>query len=73
MNEAFMLLRRRRGILEVLPDNSDDNVESVLEAFADKSPSPERVLLATREGGIPDSKPSWPGPKNANHDLVTRH
>jgi RNA polymerase sigma-70 factor (ECF subfamily) len=45
MNEAFMLLRRRRGILEVLPDNNDDNVESVLEAFADKSPSPEESCL----------------------------
>jgi len=45
MNEAFMLLRRRRGILEVLPDNTDDNVESVLEAFADKSPSPEESCL----------------------------
>jgi RNA polymerase sigma-70 factor (ECF subfamily) len=41
MNEAFMLLRRRRGILEVLPDNPDDSADSVLEAFADQSPSPE--------------------------------
>ncbi len=45
MNEAFMLLRRRRGILEVLPDNPDDSVDSVLEAFADKSPSPEESCL----------------------------
>ena len=27
MNEAFMLLRRRRGILEVLPESSDDGVK----------------------------------------------
>ena len=41
MNEAFMLLRRRRGVLEVLPDNADDSVSSAMEAFADQSPSPE--------------------------------
>jgi RNA polymerase sigma-70 factor, ECF subfamily len=41
MNEAFMLLRRRRGIHEVLPDNPDDDAKSVMEAFADQSPTPE--------------------------------
>jgi RNA polymerase sigma-70 factor (ECF subfamily) len=41
MNEAFMLLRRRRGVLEVLPDNSEDTLDSPMEAFADQSPSPE--------------------------------
>jgi RNA polymerase sigma-70 factor (ECF subfamily) len=41
MNEAFMLLRRRRGVLEVLPDNPDDDVNSGLEEFADQRPSPE--------------------------------
>jgi RNA polymerase sigma-70 factor, ECF subfamily len=41
MNEAFMLLRRRRGVLEVLPENNDDGVESVSEAFVDQRPSPE--------------------------------
>src|SRR5258707_13196220 len=37
MNEAFMLLRRRRGILEVLPESSDDGVKPVWEAFVDHS------------------------------------
>src|SRR5258708_36974093 len=41
MNEAFMLLRRRRGVLEVLPENTDDGVKSGSEAFVDQSPSPE--------------------------------
>ena len=40
MNEAFMLLRRRRGVLEVLPESNDDGVESVSEAFVDQRPSP---------------------------------
>ena len=41
MNEAFMLLRRRRGTHEVLQDNPDDDAKSMMEAFADQSPSPE--------------------------------
>src|SRR6266849_4471582 len=41
MNEAFMLLRRRRGVLEVLPESPDDGVKSGSEAFVDQSPNPE--------------------------------
>jgi len=41
MNEAFMLLRRRREFLEVLPENSEDGVQSGTEAFVDQSPNPE--------------------------------
>ena len=41
MNEAFMLLRRRRGAVEGLPENSDDGVDSSSEAFVDQSPNPE--------------------------------
>jgi RNA polymerase sigma-70 factor, ECF subfamily len=41
MNEAFMLLRRRRGLLEVLTDSPDDGVTPVSEAFIDRGPSPE--------------------------------
>jgi RNA polymerase sigma-70 factor (ECF subfamily) len=36
-----MLLRRRRGILEVLPESSDDGVKAMWEAFVDQSPNPE--------------------------------
>jgi RNA polymerase sigma-70 factor (ECF subfamily) len=39
MNEAFMLLRRRRRIFEVLPESPEETPAS--EAFVDQSPSPE--------------------------------
>ena len=41
MNEAFMLLRRRRGVLEVLPESPDDGGKSTSDAFVDQSPNPE--------------------------------
>ena len=43
MNEAFMLLRRRRGTPEVLPDGPDDDVEFFSARFVDQRPSPEEV------------------------------
>jgi RNA polymerase sigma-70 factor (ECF subfamily) len=41
MNESFMLLRRRRGVFEVLPGSTDDDAKSSSEAFVDQSPNPE--------------------------------
>ena len=41
MNEAYMLLRRRRRVLEVLPEGPDDAPESVRPEFVDQRPSPE--------------------------------
>ena len=41
MNEALMVLRKRRGVLEVLPDGPDDGGKSVSEVFVDQSPTPE--------------------------------
>jgi RNA polymerase sigma-70 factor, ECF subfamily len=41
MNEAFILLRRRRGVFEVLPGSPDDDAKSSSEAFVDHSPNPE--------------------------------
>lgn len=43
MNEAFMVLRRRRGTPEVLPEVGEDGASSVSEAFVDQSPSPEET------------------------------
>jgi RNA polymerase sigma-70 factor (ECF subfamily) len=43
MNEALMLLRRRRGVFEVLPDSTDDSAKSVSEVFVDQRPNPEEV------------------------------
>jgi RNA polymerase sigma-70 factor (ECF subfamily) len=45
MNEAFMLLRRRRGVLEVLPETHNDGVAPVSEVFVDQSPTPEESCL----------------------------
>ena len=41
MNEAFMLLRRRRGVFEVLPESPDEGANSASEAFIDQRPNPE--------------------------------
>lgn len=41
MNEAFMLLRRRGRVFEVLPENPDSDVDFRPEVFVDKSPNPE--------------------------------
>ncbi|HMD06157.1 MAG TPA: sigma-70 family RNA polymerase sigma factor [Candidatus Acidoferrum sp.] len=41
MNEAFMLLRRRRGVIEVLPESPEDGTKSNTEAFVDQNPNPE--------------------------------
>jgi RNA polymerase sigma-70 factor, ECF subfamily len=41
MNEAFMLLRRRRGVIETLSDGSDEDGKSSQDAFVDHNPSPE--------------------------------
>jgi RNA polymerase sigma factor (sigma-70 family) len=41
MNEAYMLLRRRRRVMEVLPDNPEDAMEFAPDPFVDRSPSPE--------------------------------
>jgi RNA polymerase sigma-70 factor (ECF subfamily) len=41
MNQAFMLLRRKRGFFEVLPENPDDGGKCSSEPFVDQSPNPE--------------------------------
>jgi RNA polymerase sigma-70 factor, ECF subfamily len=45
LNEAFMLLRRRRGFVEVLPENPNDSVKFSSEAFVDHNPNPEESYL----------------------------
>jgi RNA polymerase sigma-70 factor (ECF subfamily) len=41
MNEALMLLRRRRAVFEVLPGGPDNDMNPSSEAFVDRSPNPE--------------------------------
>ena len=45
MNEAFMLLRRKRAVFEVLPESTDDGVKSSSESFVDQGPNPEEGCL----------------------------
>jgi len=52
MNEAFMLLRRRRGFLEVLPENPDDGGESASESFVDHGPNPEESCWRRERAGL---------------------
>jgi RNA polymerase sigma-70 factor (ECF subfamily) len=63
MNEAFMLLRRRRGVLEVLPDSPDDGVKPVSEAFVDQSPSPEESCLRRERAELLTQAINRLGPK----------
>ena len=42
MNEAFMVLRRRRKIFEVSEESHDDGMKSVVAKFVDRSPNPEQ-------------------------------
>ena len=41
INESLIFLRRKRRVVEVLPESPEDEVESLSEAFVDQSPSPE--------------------------------
>lgn len=41
INEAIMLLRGRRKVLEVLPESANDGVKSTSESFVDQGPDPE--------------------------------
>ncbi len=43
MNEAFMLLRRRRGVFEDLPDSADESAQPASETFVDHRPNPEEA------------------------------
>jgi RNA polymerase sigma-70 factor (ECF subfamily) len=41
INEAFMLLRRRRRAVEIFPENPDDDTKSDSEPFVDQRSNPE--------------------------------
>jgi len=45
MNEAFMLLRRRRAVFEDLPESTDEGAPSTSETFVDQRPNPEESCL----------------------------
>ncbi len=45
MNEALMLLRRRRGVFEDLPTSTDEGVKLTSQTFVDQGPNPEESCL----------------------------
>ena len=45
MNEALMLLRRRRGVFEDLPTSTDESVKFTSQTFVDQGPNPEESCL----------------------------
>ena len=63
LNEAFMLLRRRRGVLEVLPDGTDDAGISVSEVFVDQSPTPEESCWRRERADLLTAAINRLGPK----------
>src|SRR6202047_203822 len=72
MNEAFMLLRRRRGIHEVLPDNSeDDGVDAASAAFVDQRPDPEQSCSMRERAQLLTKAINQLGPKT-RHTIMLR-
>jgi len=70
MNEAFMLLRRRRGVLEVLPENTDDAPESASTPFVDQRPSPEESCWRRERSDLLTNAINQLGPKTRTAILL---
>jgi len=70
MNEAFMLLRRRRGVLEVLPENIDDAPESASTPFVDQRPSPEESCWRRERSDLLTKAINQLGPKTRTAILL---
>jgi len=63
MNEAFMLLRRRRGTPADLPESHDDGDEYFSEKFVDQRPTPEESCRLRERDEILASAINRLGPK----------
>jgi RNA polymerase sigma-70 factor (ECF subfamily) len=63
MNEAYMSLRRRRGIFEALSKNSDDGLKAIPEVFVDRSPNPEESCWRRERTELITSAINRLGPK----------
>jgi RNA polymerase sigma-70 factor (ECF subfamily) len=72
MNEAFMLLRRTRGIVEVLPENPDDGMKPSLEAFVDQGLNPEESCLQRERTEILSEAINRLGP-SVRSTILLRH
>ena len=62
MNEAFMLMRRRRGFFEILPESPDDSV-ATSPAFVDQTPNPEESCWRRERRKLLDEAINRLGPK----------
>lgn len=76
VNQALMLLRRRRRIAEVLPEASDDAAKSVSEIFVDQVPNPEQSCSRRERNELLTSAINRLGPTTRRtillHDLEER-
>jgi RNA polymerase sigma-70 factor, ECF subfamily len=72
MNEAFMLLRRSRGVVEVLPESPDDGLETSSEAFVDRSPNPEESCWQRERAELLTEAINRLGPK-IRSTILLRH
>jgi RNA polymerase sigma-70 factor (ECF subfamily) len=63
MNQAFMLLRRRRGVVEVLPESPEDGAKSNSELFVDQNPNPEESCWRRERTELLTAAISRLGPK----------
>lgn len=52
MNEAYMLLRRRRRVMDIFPESPEEVVKSAPDPFVDRSPSPEESCWRSERGEL---------------------
>jgi RNA polymerase sigma-70 factor (ECF subfamily) len=63
MNQAFMLLRRRRGVLEILPESPEDGANCNSELFVDQNPDPEESCWRRERAQLLTAAINQLGPK----------
>jgi RNA polymerase sigma-70 factor (ECF subfamily) len=63
MNQAFMLLRRRRGVVEVFPESPEDGERCNSVAFVDQNPNPEECCWQRERTQLLTAAISRLGPK----------
>src|SRR5271169_3048211 len=72
MNEAYMLLRQKRRVMEVLPDSPQDSTESTPDPFIDRSPSPEESCWRRERKELFDEGRQSLAPNNSQGSLAPR-
>lgn len=72
INQAYMLLRRRRPIFEVLPESPEDGANSISKAFVDQRPNPEESCWRRERTDLLTKAISRLGPK-IRTTILARH